>query len=83
MADPSSYPDATDDTSVGPSRESTTGTPRWVYVFGIIALIVVLLFVAVMLVGGGSHGPSRHTSSADPGRHPPRSSIMNQGVHQR
>ena len=36
-----------------------TGTPRWVKMFGIIAAIVILLFVVFMLTGG--HGPSRHT----------------------
>ena len=34
------------------------GTPRWVKVFGIIALALVLLFVILMLTG---HGPGRHT----------------------
>lgn len=35
------------------------GTPRWVKVFGIIAIVVILLFV-ILLVIGGSHGPRRH-----------------------
>ncbi len=45
------------------------GTPRWVKVFGIIALAVVLLFVTMMLAGmlagggSGGHGPGRHTPS--------------------
>jgi hypothetical protein len=34
-----------DDTGRGPDRESTTGPPRWVKVFGIIAVVVVVLFV--------------------------------------
>jgi ABC-type transporter Mla subunit MlaD len=34
-------------------------TPRWVYVFGIVALIVVLLFVILHLTG---HGLGGHTS---------------------
>jgi len=63
MADLPPYPDSNadtgDDTSVGPSRESTTSTPRWVYVFGIIVIVLVLLFVIMMLTGG--HGPGRHT----------------------
>jgi hypothetical protein len=38
------------------------GTPRWVKVFGIIALVVVLLFIILMLLRGpGGHGPRRHT----------------------
>jgi len=63
MADPPRYPDTDDDTGVGPDRESTTGTPRWVKVFGIIALVVVLLFVILLFTRGpgGGHGPSRHT----------------------
>ena len=44
-----------------PSRyDDTTGTPRWVKVFGIIALIVALLVVVMLLIGGGGHGPQRH-----------------------
>jgi len=41
------------------------GTPRWVKVFGIIALVVVLLFVFLMFTRGpGGHGPGRHTPSS-------------------
>jgi hypothetical protein len=40
------------------------GTPRWVKVFGIIALVLILLFVIMMLTGrGGRHGPGRHIPS--------------------
>ena len=47
-------------------RESTTATPRWVKVFGIVALVVVVLFVVVVLTGrGGEHGPGRHTPAAE------------------
>jgi hypothetical protein len=64
MADPPPYPNTGDDTGVGPDRESTTGTPRWVKVFGIIALVVILLFVILLLTRGpGGHGPSRHMGS--------------------
>ncbi len=34
-----------------PYRESTTGAPRWVKVFGVIAIILVVLFVVVHLTG--------------------------------
>ncbi len=34
-------------------------TPLWVKVFGIIALVLVLL-VGIMLLSGGEHGPGRH-----------------------
>ncbi len=32
-------------------RESTTGAPRWVKVFGVITIILVVLFVVVHLTG--------------------------------
>lgn len=43
-----------------PYIESPSGTPRWVKVFGVIALVLVVL-IGVMLVAGGEHGPGRHT----------------------
>ena len=37
------------------------GTPRWVKVFGIMAIGLVLLVVILLLTGGpGQHGPGRH-----------------------
>jgi len=57
MADPPSNPDADD--AVAVDREPTTSTPRWVKVFGVIALVLLLLFVIALLAGG--HGPGRHT----------------------
>ena len=41
-------------------RESDAGIPRWVKLFGLIALILVLALVVVVLVVGGEHGPGRH-----------------------
>jgi hypothetical protein len=38
----------------------TTGTPRWVKVFGIVALALVVLIVIVLVTGHGGHGPGRH-----------------------
>ncbi len=52
---------------MGPDRGSVPGIPRWVKVFGIIALTLVLLVVVMMLIGGGEHGPSRHIPSGGPG----------------
>ncbi len=76
MADPPPGPDTGDDTGVVPNGESTTGPPRWVKVFGLVALAVILLFVILLLTKGpGGHGPSRHTSSSDPGGGTPLSSI--------
>ena len=40
-----------------PIAESTTGTPRWVKVFAIIGLALVLLVIVMLLTG---HGPGRH-----------------------
>ena len=60
MADPPPYP----------------GTPRWVKVFGIIVIVVVLLVVAMMFIGGGEHGPGRHTPSGDAGGQVAPSSVM-------
>ena len=49
------------------SQSSATGTPRWVKVFVIITLVLVLLVVAMLVTGlGGEHGPGRHIPSADP-----------------
>ncbi len=33
-----------------------TGTPRWVKVFGIIAVVLLVVFVIVHLAGGGLRG---------------------------
>ena len=48
----------------GNSQEgsSTTGMPRWVKVFLIVAVALAVLAVVVMLVVGGEHGPGRHQS---------------------
>ncbi len=47
MADPPPYPDSNSDTG------DDTRAPRWVKVFGIIFLVLVLLFVILHLTGGG------------------------------
>jgi hypothetical protein len=40
------------------------GTPLWVKVFGIIALILIVLVVIALFTGvGGEHGPGRHLLS--------------------
>ncbi len=58
------------------NRPTYPGTPRWVKVFGIIVIVVVLLVVAMMFIGGGEHGPGRHTPSGDAGGQVPSSSVM-------
>ena len=52
------YRDSNGDASV--SRRSTPGTPRWVKVFGIIIVGLVLLFAVLHLTG---HGPMNHMPS--------------------
>jgi hypothetical protein len=58
------------------SRPPYHGTPRWVKVFGIIVIVVVLLVVAKMFIGSGEHGPDRHAPSGDAGGHAPVYSVM-------
>ena len=53
-------------TPLEPGHGSTSGTPRWVKVFGIIALVLVLLFV-ISLLAGVRHGPGLHTPSGHAG----------------
>lgn len=50
------------------------GTPRWVKVLGLIALVLLLLFVIVMLIGG-EHGPSRHRQPSSSGENYPVSMV--------
>ena len=47
-----SYPD----TSMGPDQGSTTSAPRWVYVVGIHAIGLALLFLVLHLTGGVPRG---------------------------
>jgi len=49
------------DTRARADPGSTVGPPRWVKVFGAIALVMIVLFVVVLLIGGGEHGPGRHS----------------------
>jgi hypothetical protein len=60
MADPPPYFGHGDDID-----GSDRGTPRWVKVFGIIVIAVVLLLGIIKLTGGaGGHGPGRHTGQS-------------------
>jgi amino acid permease len=50
-------------TGVSDRDVDATGTPRWVKVLAIIALVVLAL---VVVTGhGGGHGPGRHTMAAE------------------
>ena len=61
MPDSPPYPDSGDASGGGPEPDSTTGTPRWVKVSAILAVVLVALVVAVLIFGGpGGHGPARH-----------------------
>lgn len=51
--------DSNGDAGVRPDRGSPPNTPRWVKVFGIIAIVLVLLFVILHLAGGGFGGHTR------------------------
>ena len=59
MPDRPLNPESEDDTNAGQDNESTAGMPHWVKVLGIVALIVLLLFVILHLAFGGFGG---HTS---------------------
>jgi hypothetical protein len=78
MTDPPPYPDAYPDMGDEPGDRGLTATPRWVKVFGIIALVLVLL-VGILLVAGGDHGPGRHTSPGDAGGQTPPSKATESG----
>ena len=54
MAEPPLPPGSSDDTDR--EGESPPGAPRWVKVFGIIALVLLVLFVARHLTSGGFRG---------------------------
>jgi hypothetical protein len=68
-------PDSNGYNGVEPTADRPPGTPRWVKVFGIIVIVVVLLFVAMMVIGG-EHGPGRHSPSGDAGGKVAPSSVM-------
>jgi hypothetical protein len=63
--EPTSADGTGDTTGTAPDRRRINTTPRWVKVFGIVAVGVVVLLVIVLVTGQG-HGPGRHTSAGDP-----------------
>jgi hypothetical protein len=58
MAHPPPYPDSGDDVDEGPDRRRTTNTSRWVYVYWIVGIGLVLLVVVLHLTG--VIGPGGH-----------------------
>ena len=71
MANSPSHPDDGSDAGAGPARSSPAtgypGTPRWVKVSGLVALVLILLVVVAAVASGGQHGPMRHLPSSAPG----------------
>ena len=58
MDDPSPTAETARESGGGDCR-TPPGAPRWVKVFGIVAAVVVLLFL-ILLLAGNDHGPGRH-----------------------
>ena len=56
--------DSGDGALMSPGREATSGAPHWVKVFGIVALVLVLLFVILHFTGRGlgCHKPSSNVT---------------------
>jgi hypothetical protein len=63
---PASEPESAHDSDAEFAGGSTSGTPRWVKVFGIVAAVVIVLLALLLFIGrGGEHGPGRHLSGSD------------------
>jgi len=77
MADPTGSPDGGSEHD--PARPA--GTPAWVKVFAVIAVVLIAM-LGVMLLSGGDHGPGRHTSGGAGGQ-APTSSAVQSGVLRR
>jgi hypothetical protein len=59
MADPPRSPETEDDAGRGRDRQAAGGTPRWVFVLGII-IAIALLGLVVFLHLSGTIGPGAH-----------------------
>jgi hypothetical protein len=59
MAEPPPYPEPGDDTGVAPTP-GQTGMPRWVKVFIVVAIVLVLALLVSRLLGV-EHGPGLHS----------------------
>ena len=63
MAEPPGSSEATE-----PRQTPRPATPRWVKLTGALALVLVLVVAVLLLLGGGDHGPGRHSGGgADAG----------------
>lgn len=66
MVDPSQEPTSRKKTDETSGSAPSAGAPRWVKA-GLVALVVVLLFVVLhLLIGPGEHGPGRHLGGQAP-----------------
>ena len=60
MPDSGPYRRDAENTEAGEATAASgSGTPRWVKVAGVIALVVLVMLI-VALLSGGKHGPGRH-----------------------
>ena len=66
MADSPSYPDANRGARMRPTRGPIAGLPRWVKVFLIVFLALVVLFMILHLTGNG-FGDHMHMSTFEYG----------------
>ena len=64
MTDPLRDPDTEPD-----DRAAAPGVPSWVKISVIIVAILALALIAIMLLSGGGHGPSRHATGGQPAGH--------------
>lgn len=64
-------PAQNDDNPQGPRGVSTTGTPRWVKFFGIIALILIVLVIIAHLSGYGLGHHMSHSNVTEHGGQQP------------
>lgn len=64
--------EGTNDTGNGTDRRVDTppAVPRWVKSLALVVLAVLLIAVAVMVISGGEHSPSRHGSAPAPDGRP-------------
>jgi hypothetical protein len=51
---------------LGPTTNRASARHAGVKVFGIMAIVVVLLFGIMLIAGGGHHGPGRHRHTSGP-----------------
>jgi len=60
MSESPDHPEDARDIGAGASADAPAGIPRWVKVFAVVGLVIIVLLVVAMLVGG-NHGPGRHS----------------------